>query len=283
MFVNPKVAFDIRMKVKDWKGQEVEYAQVKENGYRLSLVVESRKRRFALGRTKDYTEQLEKHAAIRRQLKSLPIGTIVEGELYVPGKKSTYVPTAIRTADPNMVFAAFAAPVVEKEDWRMHHFEDVMGGLEDRFGFKVPEWERISPYEDDIKQFYLERTDEQGIEGFVLKNENHYDKWYKIKPVRTCDVVITGTKPGNNSFIGYVGGIKCSVWHEGKLVEIASVSGMTMDLREDVSDMDDRGKLVGLVAEIKYTDFAEDRLWHPRFLRLRDDKPSEECTMEQVQ
>jgi len=180
-----------------------------------------------------------------------------------------------------MVFHAFGIPVFKGEDERKLYFHNAMELLE-HLGFTVPEWEEISPYEDNIKQFYLERTIEQKIEGFVLKGEEQYSQWYKIKPVHTCDVVITGTKPGNNSLIGYIGAIECSVWNNGKLTAIAWVSGMNMDMREDLSDMDDSGLLVGRIAEIKYTDFGEDRLWHPRFLRLRDDKPDVECTMDQV-
>ena len=73
MFVNPKVALDIRPKVKDFDGEEVSYAQVKENGYRMSLVVESKKRRYVLGRTKDYTEQLMKHADTHAIAVSFPL------------------------------------------------------------------------------------------------------------------------------------------------------------------------------------------------------------------
>ncbi len=284
--VVPKVALAMRpKKVKEFNGKKpVQWAQVKENGYFVSIMVDRRKRRWAIGKKEDYWEDLAKHPTIGKLFRSVPPNTIIDGELFLPGGRATKVITGIKRRNPTMTFKAFAVPVLRGVDYRMLPFDDAMKMLEAN-GFQVPEWEEVSLWEDDLTEFYLERAVEQGIEGFVLKN-SHYDEWYKVKPVKTVDLVISGVKWSDASnWLGYVGAILCSAYNgDGKLVEVCSTSGMTMDVREEITDLEDAGKLVGKVVEVKYQDVeSHGRLQFPRFLRFRDDKPAEDCKLEQLQ
>jgi ATP-dependent DNA ligase len=120
-------------------------------------------------------------------------------------------------------------------------------------------------------------------EGFVLKDGPH-GRWYKYKVTRTMETLITGTTEGKGKFLGLLGSLRCSVYHpshaDGRLVEIARVSGMTDDERTDLT-LSSR-TLQGKVAEIKYDRVdSGGRLRHPRFVRLRDDRTDMACVSEQ--
>ncbi len=283
--VSPKMALAMRpKKVKEFKGKKpVQWAQVKENGYFVSIMVDRRKKRWAIGKKEDYWPELSENPTIGPLFRSVPPNTVIDGELFLPGGRATQVITAIKKRDPALTFKAFAVPVLRAVDYRTMYFDEAMGLLEAN-GFKVPEWEEISLWEDDLIDFYLERAVEQEIEGFVLKNA-HYSEWYKVKPDKTVDLVITGVKwSDSTNWMGYVGAILCSAYDkDGELVEVCSTSGMTMDVREDITDMEEAGELVGKVVEVKYQEVeSHGRLQFPRFQRFRDDKPAEDCKLEQL-
>lgn len=108
---------------------------------------------------------------------------------------------------------------------------------------------------------------------------------FKVKPADPVDCVITGVidaEPGK--FEGMIGSIVCSVYRHGKLIEIASASGMNDAVRAEMTCLHKDDMLRGLVVELKYQMIgAEGRLMHPRFSRWRPDKPMAECTYDQLE
>lgn len=249
---------------------------------------------------------------------------LVHGELYVVGGTSSDVKTALKEGREQdwlgplctrlrFVAHRFAFDTTDPDPMVVRE------ALVDK-GFLVPEllfcradtkqpnaWWR--PDELDVAALNLE-AERRKIEGWMLKGSGAA---WKVKRESTCDLIVTGTKEGNGKYLGLVGALKCSAHAvcfdcggfgelrsetedvctpcpecEGKgtvLVEVANVSGMTDDVREQLS-FPDAGDppLLGRVCEVEYNLVAaQGRLRHPRFKRWRDDKPAAECTADQLE
>jgi ATP-dependent DNA ligase len=111
------------------------------------------------------------------------------------------------------------------------------------------------------------------IEGYVFKNGNilDYAKW---KPVRTIDLIVSGTTKGQGKYKGMVGALRACTT-EG--FEVAKVSGMDDATRASI----DNGTF-GRIIEVAYQGVgAKGRLRHPRFIRWREDKLSDGCKVSQ--
>ena len=114
----------------------------------------------------------------------------------------------------------------------------------------------------------------------MLKHGGQYGKWYKLKRENTVDCVVTNIIPGKGKFANMAGAVVCSLYDtDGALFEVASVSGMDDATRAAISRRD-----IGRVVEVKYQMVgSRGRLTHPRFVRWRDDKPKNECTISQIE
>lgn len=133
------------------------------------------------------------------------------------------------------------------------------------------------------KQKFYDEIVSAGGEGVVLKDvsENYGDGWIKVKKFATLDVVVTGFTEARHGrtgkYVGLIGAVKVSVYRAcGELVEVAQVSGMTDELRHQMSAS--RDSWIGRVIEIEAQEFARDRLRHPRFSRERPDADPRSAT-----
>lgn len=143
------------------------------------------------------------------------------------------------------------------------------------------------------KQVLLDALAE-GEEGVMMKDVTKpYGKgWMKVKRRARYDVVVTGyeepeefsKKKGSEVLtetkffsLGWVGAIKFGQWKDGKLVEFGQASGMTDEMRREISE--NREKTLGRVMEIAAQGrFPTGRFRHPQFIRWRDgEKLSEDC------
>lgn len=84
-----------------------------------------------------------------------------------------------------------------------------------------------------------------------------------------------------NYFYGWAGSLKLGLYDGDKLVHVGDLSGITDDMKENWKEW------VGKVVEIGAMEITTNQNggWgfrHPRMLRIRDDKPARECTIEQV-
>lgn len=133
-----------------------------------------------------------------------------------------------------------------------------------------------------------------GFEGSIVK---HLDARYasgargygqsKLKGKETVDGIIIGAKPGNGSFEGKIGSLRfAQVGPDGALVERGGCSGMDYETRcwltENLDALIERRAVI----EIGYQyiqpptqRYPHGAFRHPRFLRMRDDKPWEEVTL----
>jgi ATP-dependent DNA ligase len=115
-------------------------------------------------------------------------------------------------------------------------------------------------------------------EGLVYKTGNlsGYRKW---KPVLTVDAVVTAIVPGKGKYAGMVGALEVSVYDDMCAMRvIATTGGFTDEERAGLS-----ADVIGTVVEIAYQYVgSKGRLRHPRFIRFRDDKLAEQCTLDQL-
>lgn len=80
-------------------------------------------------------------------------------------------------------------------------------------------------------------------------------------------------------FNDWVGAVKFGKFNEhGNLIELGECSGITEELRKDMSENPD--KYIGEVMEIKAMQKTKDGFYrHPQFSRMRDDKNASECVL----
>jgi ATP-dependent DNA ligase len=152
---------------------------------------------------------------------------------------------------------------------------------------------------NDAKRAWLDDILAGGGEGVILKRRDHKygDErgWVKVKGEWTADVVIMGFEDAKETSrkvngevsmtkyaaAGLIGAIRCGQKrppqhaNEG-FIEIATVSGMTDELRKDFTN--DPKAYIGRVIEIKHNGREPTgRFRHPRFKRFRSDKRPEDC------
>jgi hypothetical protein len=267
-----------RLKVREWKGEPAREVTPKRDGWWLNCFQQPRDSGNGLcvfGRTikpeKELSHFLEVYDWYRLLADSLPPLSSVVGELWVPGERASAVVTHMHVQSRDLRFMPFAVPrwnsrdcALESTVWR----DDVLVGL----GLEPPPHvERMNEGPTELMML----AHHWDAEGVVLKDKN-YAGWYKLKEERTADLVCTAVKMGDTDgkYIGQCGSLHGS-WYdaEGRLVEVACVSGMDDVTRAEITQAD-----VGRCFECAFQYVgAGGRLRHPRFIRWRDDKPAKEC------
>ncbi len=155
---------------------------------------------------------------------------------------------------------------------------------------------------------YFKLALEKGLEGVVAKRkDSQYEEglrtgsWLKIKKLKTCDCVIFGYTRGESVRAKTFGALLLGVYDNGKPVYVGKVgTGFTEQVIGVLSDKFEKiktdvapfkpetGDVVTwlepkLVCEVAYQVLTRDmRLRMARFKRLRDDKPPEQCTIDQI-
>ncbi len=133
-------------------------------------------------------------------------------------------------------------------------------------------------------EFYHSVVDDDG-EGVVLKDLScaygEKGAWVKVKKVTTLDVIVTGFTEGRGKYSGMIGSLKCSVYSSGGvLIEVAAVSGMTDDVRRDITARP--WAWLGGVVEIEAQEFSADRLLSPQFKCKRPDADPRHATFNKM-
>ena len=127
----------------------------------------------------------------------------------------------------------------------------------------------------DVEQLYNDVVSNGG-EGVMLKKLNakyefkRSSAWLKLKPELDGDFRVVGFFEGEGKYVGMLGGLVVHV--DG--VEVRVGSGFSDALRAEYWDR--REQLVGMVAEVLYTEKTPDgSLRFPRFRKIRDDKDAD--------
>lgn len=253
--------------------------QAKIDGHRRVLVHTSEGKFHCYGR-RESTVTLQKEdcfdrvgGVVRSYAERTPPGTVIDGEVYVPGGTSEAVPTLMADDSKDLKFVAFgvlfcggsinSGPLDADEvfcqalgiPW-VHHFEIGASSFE------------------NVHQYVVEATKALKYEGFVLKNQA-WGPMAKFKPMETYDVVCTGSVPGNGKYCRQIGALVFSAYDSaGVLREIGKCSGMTDTQRLEFT----RRIPIGEVMEVSAQGVAgRGRLRHPQFKRMRPDKNAREC------
>jgi hypothetical protein len=276
-----------RLKPKNWKGQPVKFYQIKFNGHRYTFFKQHDNTLLAFGR--EIRPDLELGSAYphvkdtrwwRCIQDNLPPHSSLDGELYLPNGKASDVKHCI-VSDPNSLqFAAFALPVCRGVSYANAPCDAITNRISNelfyhgcRHGVITVVSSVFNP-EIHTEQVLLEMAIANRIEGYVLKQSN-YDGWYKVKPTKDIDCIVTGFEDGQGKYTGLVGSLKVSAVIDGEMRELANVSGMDDKTRIEIDEETDMNR----VCEICYQDVgSKGRLIHARFIRWRDDKPRVDCS-----
>jgi len=117
-----------------------------------------------------------------------------------------------------------------------------------------------NPSDEEIAE-YLEEAQELGHEGVML---NQRDVWYKVKPIYSVDVKVSGLQEGTGQHLGKLGAF---------LTEWGKVgTGFTVLQREEYFTED----MIGELIEVDFMEWTSGgKFRHPRFKRVRWDKDEE--------
>jgi bifunctional non-homologous end joining protein LigD len=147
------------------------------------------------------------------------------------------------------------------------------------------------------------------LEGIIAKNKQskylqgaRRTDWLKIKNIQTQDCVVIGYTPGEGNRKGYFGSLLLAAFNSGELVFVGH-SGSGFDFPQLVEIFNKLQKITTaespvsyipytnrdpvwvqpvLVVEVKLDGWTKDKIMRaPIFLRIRDDKKPQECTLEE--
>jgi ATP-dependent DNA ligase len=123
-------------------------------------------------------------------------------------------------------------------------------------------WGTLSNSAPDNILAQLQRANDRGYEGLVLRQGNH---WIKVKPEETHDVTITGCVEGRGKHLGRLGYVTTAKGTVG--------SGFTDTEREILWAEAKAERLVGQFIEVSCLQLTPaGQFRHPFFVRMRPDK-----------
>lgn len=163
----------------------------------------------------------------------------------------------------------------------------------------------LSPYVDGKGKEYFEAVTAAGFEGIMAKRKDSFyypgkrsELWLKIKKMQTVDCVIGGFTDGEGARKGYFGALLLGVNQPLTFVGKVGTGFSDRDLehltailtRTETNENPFSQHMEGVhfvnplyMCEVKYLELTKDgKLRTPVFLRLRDDKEPEECTLDQL-
>lgn len=267
------------LKVKDFdqrKEHELKWIQPKLDGMRILL------RKMRPGKVEGWTRNGKNDygAELNHRVpwvSALPIGTIVDCELTTPDSKfATDVITAIKS-DGRLQLTAFAAPCIKGEDFREAGLEVVMHVLE-QYGVDFVPYDHFRASVN-----YRTKAKVADIEGYVAKI-GHYEGWYRIKPVRRADVVVTAIVPGRGANEGGIGALELGFYDpsvKGLKAFPKPVGRTGTGMSREFRFQKNPQKLIGQVVEVEFDSLTSGgMLRFAAFVRMRPDKDRGDCRLE---
>jgi len=108
-----------RAKCRNWTGQEFKYIQPKYDGHRVTIVAdESSYNAYSRSTKTDHHVKLMNAKWYLDLLLKIPNGSIIDGELWSPGKTATDIPNLLNEDVDALEFTAFAIPYWRFRDHR---------------------------------------------------------------------------------------------------------------------------------------------------------------------
>ena len=167
----------------------------------------------------------------------------------------------------------------------------------------------LSDFVEETGEAYYKVALEKGLEGLVAKKKGSlYEQgvrsgsWLKIKKLRSCDCLILGYTKGSGARSKTFGALLLGLYDDEALVYVgkvgtgfsnlilgslserfqhlkANAAPLTIDLPDEITWLQPE-----LVCEVFYQAATRHgRLRMPRFNGLRSDKPTSECTVDQLE
>lgn len=257
-----------KVKSTTWNGDPRKYVHLKVDGHYTRITVSASGRVTVwTSRPTDITEKCKRYDWLRPFLLHVPNESVVLGEIYAKGATSSDVKTLLNAGSNELQFRAFAVETLPTTA----PLEDVQAWCQQ---YGIP-FLPFRLYGGESRQELLDSLPLHG-EGYVLKDGNLL-AWQKVKPANTIDVIVDGYTEGRGRHFGVIGAMKCRTI-DG--THVANVAGMSDDDRYDITYRQD--ELIGAVCEVKYQSITpKGKLRHPRFIKWRDDKLPEACTLDQ--
>ena len=247
---------------------------------------------------------------IAAELMELPYNTVLDAELVFYRKDNgnpefvTALATPETKANYNVKLMLFDVLKITGNSAEVLDLEGRLISMNDYLIGKS--WKHIALIPTVYSGFndFYKRTIANGGEGIMLKKlDSKYvegtrtSKWLKVKRVTTDDCVVLGLATGLNKYADLFGALVVGQFIDGKMQVVARVSGMTDAIRNELNtqiralpcdtsgtfwkgeDKDVFHKIAPCVTvEVEYMERTDSgKMRHPRFVRVRDDKPWTEC------
>lgn len=269
----------MEFKVMPYNNQPVFMAFEKLNGYQITVKKIAGKVSVLTRGKNDLTDSLQAIPDIAAELHSMPDDSEFVGELHAKNHDAAAVPTLLIAQSNELVISPFwiVKWAGKMKNGLLTHslYETVLAYFRN-----TPMPELLSESNHRLKQKdidkWLKEAIKRKIEGFVFYSTE--GQAYKLKPVRTIDVVIHEI---NRSYDSTIRSVNVGVYADGQLIRLGSVSaGLTYQQKRMKNE-----ELLNKVIEVSYQDITSNsKLKMPVFERFRDDekKPSE-CLISQLE
>jgi ATP-dependent DNA ligase len=273
-------------KFKDYKDQPVRYISPKMDGHMYYIRVDRCGKITCMTKNgKDRTEKILNCPHLMFKLINLPCDTGLMAEFHCPGIPATSVPTMINDGDERLQISVFAAPMLGGEDLRGTDLPVVMNRVMMHGLDTVPVESIKHKYEQEFVQDLLDKAITGKIEGWVLK-ESHMEGWYKLKPVKTIDAIIVDHQVSDSkSYTGCLKSVSLGlVNNDGTIHDLGECGGgFSKKFKLSLNTVNLRNNLIDKVIEVAYQSITPGKkLQFPRFIRFRDDKDPDQCTVDQI-
>lgn len=275
-------------KFKDYKNQLVKYISPKMDGHMHYIRVDEFGGISCITKNgKDRTGKILNIPHLKSKLINLPPNTELMAEFHCPGVPATSVPTMINNGDERLQISVFAAPLLDGEDLCNVDLPTAINRVM-MHGLDVVKvycyWSDATSFTATEVEQLLNEAVEKKIEGWVLK-ESHMEGWYKLKPVKTIDAIIVDHQVSDSkAYKGCLKSVSLGLVDGAYIHDLGECGGgFTKEFKLSLNTVQLRNNLIDKVIEVAYQSITPGKkLQFPRFIRFRDDKDPNQCTVEQL-
>lgn len=219
------------------------------------------------------------------------IGTVLDCEILIPGKDSAEIAGMIHRKQPSsgqskVHLFIFDVLMIRGERITNRSLKQRLAELLEISTKVDSEYIHFLSYAVTTaqKRSLYNRVIATGGEGIMLKNldapyiegERPSNNWFKAKRSATYDCVVIGFSKGRGKYNTLIGAVRFGQYVDGKLVELGQASGMTDEVRQEMSI--NPKKFLGKVVIIKGMErLKSGAIRHPQFAGMHEEKHPLQC------